>query len=103
MKPRYWFLLPALVLCQTVQAADSGDISPYDANPACMDTNTNSSSGNCVVQSEGTPHHVYRPPGPSSVRGNTVGASRVAGTSSLAAAPGSSSSNHPERGRNSSK
>src|SRR5665647_2055061 len=99
MKPRYWLLLPALALSQTVHAADSADVSPYDANPACMDTKTDSSTGNCVVQSEGTARHIYPPPGPSSVRG----AGGMTGTGSPTAAPGSSSSSPIERGRNSSK
>src|SRR5512143_2861298 len=99
MKPRYWLLLlPALALSQAVLAADSNDTSPYDANPACMDPNADASTGNCVVQSEGTPRHVYPPPGPSSARGSTVGTSRMAGTGSIAAAPGASSSGHLERG-----
>ena len=101
MKPRYWLLLPALALSQTVQAADSADVSPYDANPACMDRN-NSSTGNCVVQSEGTPRQSYPPPGPSSQPGNTVGAGRPAGTGP-AATPGSPSPDHLERGRSGSK
>ncbi len=99
MKPRYWLLLPALALSQAVFAADSRGVSPYDANPACMDTNTNSSTSNCVIQSEGTPRHVYRPPGPSSQPGNTVGAGGTAGSGQSTATPGSSSSSHPERGR----
>jgi len=99
MKPRYWLLLPVLALSQAALAADSSTVSPYDANPACMDTKTDSSTGNCVVQSKGTPRHVYPPPGPSSVRG----AGGTASTGSPTAAPGSSSSDHPERGRSSSK
>lgn len=100
MKLLYWLLLlPALALSQAVFAADSADVSPYDANPACMDTNTDSSSGNCVVQSKGTPRHIYAPPGPSSVRG----AGGMAGTGSSTAAPASSSSSPVERGRSSSK
>jgi hypothetical protein len=98
MKPRYWLLLPALALSHAALAADSADVSPYDSNPACMDRN-NSSAGNCVIQSEGTPRHTYRPPGPSSMPGNTVSAGKAAGAGSLAAARGPSSSGHPERGR----
>jgi hypothetical protein len=103
MKPRYWLLLPALALSQTVHAADAADVSPYDANPACMDPNTNSSTGNCVIQSKGTPRKIYPPPGPSSMPGNTIGAGGSAGTGQPAATPGSSSPDHPERGRSSGK
>jgi hypothetical protein len=102
MKPRYWLLLPALALSQAVHAADSADVSPYDANPACMDRN-NSSTGNCVVQSQGTPRHVYRPPGPSSQPGNTLGAGGTVGKGSVRAAPGSLSLSHLERGHSGSR
>jgi hypothetical protein len=98
MKPRYWLLLPALALSQAVHAANAADVSPYDANPACMDPNADSSTGNCVVQSKGTPRKLYPPPGPSSQSGNTIGAGGSAG-SGPTATPGSSSSDHPERGR----
>jgi hypothetical protein len=102
MKPRYWLLLPALALSLTVHAADSRDASPYDANPACMDTNTDSSTGNCVVQSQGTPRHVYPPPGPSSQPGNTGGAGVKTGTGPTVT-PRSSSSDHLERGHSGSR
>ncbi len=102
MKSRYWLLLPALALSQAVHAADATDASPYDANPACMDRN-DSSTGNCVVQSKGTPRKIYPSPGPSSMPGNAVGAGGTAGSGQPAATPGSPSSDHPERSRGSGK
>ena len=79
---RFECLLAAFLIGLTGQAcaADSGSASPYDTNPACLDTKTDSSTGNCIIQNEGTPRHRYPPPGPSSLPGNTLGTGTGAGT-----------------------
>jgi hypothetical protein len=62
MELRLLFLITALMLGPAALAADSAErTSPYDRNPACMDRSTDASSGNCVVQDEGTPRHTYPP------------------------------------------
>jgi len=71
-----------------VQAADAADVSPYDKNPACMEKNTDTSTGNCIVQDEGTPRQRYAPPGPAAARnsGAAAGSTATTGTSSGTAA-----------------
>lgn len=86
MTPRYWFMLLALASSQTAQAVDSADASPYDANPACMSTTTDSSTGNCIIQTEGTPRHLYPPRGPSAPGRNAGGAMGSGATTGMAPA-----------------
>jgi hypothetical protein len=81
MKSHYWLMLLALASGQAGYAAGAGDRSPYDSNPACMDTRTDSSTGNCVIQSEDTSRQRYPAPGPSSMPGNSLGYSRNTGAS----------------------
>jgi hypothetical protein len=85
MKPRYWLMLVALALSQTAHALDPGDVSPYDKNPACLDTKTDSSTGDCIIQDDGTPRHRYPPPGPSSMSGNTLGGGSTTATGTTSA------------------
>jgi hypothetical protein len=62
MQLRLLFLITALALGQAAAAADSTErTAPYDRNPACMDRTADASTGNCVVQDEGTPRHTYPP------------------------------------------
>ena len=68
-------------------AADAADVSPYDKNPACMEKTTDASTGNCIVQDEGTPRHRYAPPGPSAVRNTGATGSTATGSSSSTTAP----------------
>jgi len=84
MKLRYLLILLALVPGAGAIAVDSSDVSPYDKNPACVDTTTDASTGKCVVQTEGTPRHKYPPPGPAA-GGNTTGTAST--TSSTPASP----------------
>jgi hypothetical protein len=85
MKSRYWLMLVALALSPTARALDPGDVSPYDKHPECLDTKADSSSGNCVIQNDGTSRHRYPPPGPSSMPGNTLGAGGTTGTGTTTA------------------
>jgi hypothetical protein len=85
MKSRYWLMLVALALSPTARALDPGDVSPYDKHPECLDTKADSSSGNCIIQDDGTPRHRYPPPGPSSMPGNTPGAGGTIGTGTTSA------------------
>lgn len=79
----------ALASSQTAHAVDSTDTSPYDVNPACMNTTTDSSAGNCIIQTEGTPRHKYPPPPPAAAGQNTGGAMGSAGMTGMT--PGASS------------
>jgi hypothetical protein len=103
MNPCYRLILLALALSQTAHAADSGDTSPYDTNPACMDTTVDASTGKCVIQTEGTPRQKYPPPGPSSMPGNTLGSGGTTGTGTTSATPNSPSLNRIVPGRDRSK
>ena len=80
-------------LSPVLHAADAADVSPYDKNPACMDKATDSSTGNCIVQDEGTPRHRYAPPGPAAPRnsGAAAGNTAASGTSSSTSAVGGGS------------
>jgi len=91
LKLRHLFLAVTLASAGHVYGADSST-SPYDTNPACMDIHTDSSTGNCIIQNEGTPRHRYPPPGPSSMPGNNLGKGSTTGSGSspgTAAAPAS--------------
>ena len=62
MQLRYLMAMTALALSAGALAADSTERSaPQDRNPACMDRKTDSSTGDCVVQDEGTPRQTYPP------------------------------------------
>src|SRR5690349_4875359 len=80
-------------LSPAVRAAHAADASPYDKNPACMETTTDSSTAKCVIQDEGKPRHRYAPPGPAAARNSGAGAGNTAATgtsSSTSAASGGS-------------
>lgn len=87
MKPRHWLILVVLALSPTAHALDPGDMSPFDKNPACMDINTDASTGNCIIQTDGPPRKKYPPPDPSSMPGNTLGAGGTTGTGTLVRRP----------------
>jgi hypothetical protein len=61
-------LLPLIAIlalspdCYAADGLDTNRASPIDKNPACMDRNTNSSSGKCVEPSAGLPRHKRPPP-----------------------------------------
>lgn len=59
MKITHMSLFIAAVLAIPAYAAD--DRSPYDKNPACLDRNVDSSTGDCVIKDDGTPRHRYPP------------------------------------------
>lgn len=59
MKIAHMILFVAVAFGPTAHAAD--DRSPYDKNPACLDRNVDSSTGDCVIKDEGTPRHRYPP------------------------------------------
>jgi len=84
MKPRYWLMLLAVASIQAAHAADAGNVSPFDANPSCMETTTDSSTGNCVLQTEGSPRHKYPPPGPTGAARNLGGTAGASGTTGMA-------------------
>jgi hypothetical protein len=80
MKRCHWLMLGALALSPTAHAVDPGDLSPFDKNSACLDTKTDTSTGDCIIRTDGTPRQKYPPPGPSSMSGNTVGVGNTTGT-----------------------
>ena len=49
------------VLAMAIPAYAADDRSPYDKNPACLDRNVDSSSGDCVIKDDGTPRHRSAP------------------------------------------
>ena len=54
--------LTILLLSSAAMGADSTErSSPLDKNAACMDRKVDASTGNCVVQDEGTPRQTYPP------------------------------------------
>jgi len=59
MKLARFSLLAVLFTSLGAFAAD--DRSPYDKNPACLDRNVDSSSGDCVIKDDGKPRHKYPP------------------------------------------
>src|SRR4051812_41388446 len=62
MKLRLPLLLLSLCVSHSAISADTTDrTSPVDRNAACMDRTVDSSTGNCVVQQEGTPRRTYPP------------------------------------------
>ena len=78
----------ALALGAQANAADNSGASPYDTNPACMDARTDASTGNCIIQDQGTPRHKYPPPGPAAAQqsgaaptSNSAGTPAPAGSS----------------------
>ena len=96
MKRCHWLMLVALALSPTAHAVDPGDMSPYDKNPACLDTRTDSSTGDCIIQTDGTPRHRYPPPGPSAMQGNTLGSGNPTAAGTTSSAP--SIPSEPNRG-----
>jgi hypothetical protein len=84
MKSPCWLMLLVVASCQAAHAADPGDLSPYDANPSCMSRTTDSSTGNCVIQTEGSPRHRYPPPGPAAAVRNLGGSTGSSGMTSPA-------------------
>ena len=91
MKPRLFpmVLLPlGVTLSPIAIGADARDRSPYDVNPACMERTTDSSTGACVTQVEGTPRQTYPPRAPRAAAANSAGAAGTpSGSSTAAAAP----------------
>ena len=62
MRLCFMLVLAAFTISTAAIAADSTDrTAPYDRNPACMDRNTDASTGNCVVKDEGRPRRTYPP------------------------------------------
>jgi len=82
MKAARWALMLLASMALPALAADSANrTSPQDANPACMDRKTDSSSANCVVPDDGKPRHRY-PPAPKPAVGGATSAAATSGTTS---------------------